>query len=65
MIEETQKLIKELINQIKILNEHLEDIKTMAAPWLGFIIKKKRKRNKRNERKEEIKVSPMEGFFKE
>ena len=39
--EETQKLLKELINQIKILNEHINDVKIMAAPWLGFKISKK------------------------
>ena len=38
--EETQELLKELINQIKILNEHLDDWKEMAAPWLGFKVKK-------------------------
>lgn len=38
--EETKQILEELITQLKILNEHIDDLKTMAAPWLGFKIKK-------------------------
>ena len=38
--EEDKQLLKELIRQFDRFNENLDDLKTMAAPWLGFKIKK-------------------------
>ena len=33
--------LEKILNRIDILTEHIDDIKTMAAPLLGFKIKKK------------------------
>ena len=38
--EEDKQLLKELIRQFDRFNENLEDWKKMAAPWLGFRVKK-------------------------
>lgn len=38
--EEDRELLKALIKEFDRFNENLEDWKTMAAPWLGFKIKK-------------------------
>lgn len=37
--EKHEKIVKELIKQLVILNEHLADYKKMIAPWLGYEVK--------------------------
>lgn len=34
--EETKNLLKDFLQEIKNLNEHLSDLKKMIAPYLGF-----------------------------
>jgi len=46
--KKTEDLLKDLIKELKKLNESLEDFKIMIAPYLGFKVVK----NKREEKKE-------------
>lgn len=39
--QETKDLLKTFILELKILNEHLSDIKEIVAPILGFKVIKK------------------------
>lgn len=34
--KETKGLLQEFIKELKILNEHIADVKVMIAPILGF-----------------------------
>ncbi len=48
MFEDLQKIlpmIEALVEELKVLNENLSDIKKMIAPYLGFkIVKEEKKR---------------------
>ena len=43
--EKSSQLLEKLIEQFARFNGNLEDIKIMAAPWLGFIVKKEKEVN--------------------